>query len=87
MLSRDYLRENAGAYRAALKNRRADAELDRFIELDSERRRVCLLEDRQVRATMTIDAHKVRLVGVTIRNNCYVANRDRSTAKEREVNR
>ena len=40
MLSRDYLRENTDAYRAALKNRRTEADVDRFVELDGERRRV-----------------------------------------------
>jgi seryl-tRNA synthetase len=40
MLSRDYLRENADAYRAALRNRNTQAELDRFLDLDAERRRI-----------------------------------------------
>jgi seryl-tRNA synthetase len=40
MLSRDYLRENAEAYRTALKNRNTQADLDRFLELDAERRRM-----------------------------------------------
>lgn len=39
MLARDYLREHADAYREALKNRRATVDLDRFLELDGERRR------------------------------------------------
>src|SRR3989440_2668277 len=38
MLSREYLREHADAYRAALKNRGANVELDRFLELEAERR-------------------------------------------------
>jgi seryl-tRNA synthetase len=40
MLSREYLREHADAYRTALKNRGANVDLDRFLELESERRRV-----------------------------------------------
>jgi seryl-tRNA synthetase len=39
MLSREYLRENADHYRTALKNRGARADIDRFIELDAERRK------------------------------------------------
>ena len=39
MLARDYLRENADSYRQALKNRGASVDLDRFLELDAERRR------------------------------------------------
>ena len=39
MLSREYLREHADAYRTALKNRGASVDLDRFLELDAERRR------------------------------------------------
>jgi seryl-tRNA synthetase len=38
MLSREYLREQTDAYRTALKNRGASVDLDRFLELDSERR-------------------------------------------------
>jgi seryl-tRNA synthetase len=40
MLSREYLREHADAYRAALKNRGATVDLDRFLELEADRRRV-----------------------------------------------
>jgi seryl-tRNA synthetase len=40
MLARDYLRERADDYRQALKNRGATVDLDRFLELDAERRRV-----------------------------------------------
>ncbi|HSN67642.1 MAG TPA: serine--tRNA ligase [Thermoanaerobaculia bacterium] len=40
MLSRDYLRESADDYRVALRNRRANADLDRFLDLDRERREV-----------------------------------------------
>jgi seryl-tRNA synthetase len=39
MLSREYLRENAEQYRQALKNRGANVDLDRFLELESDRRR------------------------------------------------
>ena len=39
MLSREYLRENADSYRQALKNRGMSVDLDRFLELDAERRR------------------------------------------------
>ena len=39
MLSREYLRENAEHYRQALKNRGAKVDLDRFMELEAERRR------------------------------------------------
>ena len=39
MLAREYLRENADEYRAALKNRGAKVDLDRFVDLDAERRR------------------------------------------------
>ncbi|HEX3111548.1 MAG TPA: serine--tRNA ligase [Thermoanaerobaculia bacterium] len=39
MLSRDYLRERADEYRIALKNRGASVDIERFVELDAERRR------------------------------------------------
>ena len=39
MLAREYLRENADAYRIALKNRGSAADIDRFLSLDTERRR------------------------------------------------
>ncbi|HEV8661159.1 MAG TPA: serine--tRNA ligase [Thermoanaerobaculia bacterium] len=39
MLSREYLRENADQYRVTLKNRGTSADVDRFLELDAERRR------------------------------------------------
>jgi len=39
MLSREYLRERTDDYRKALANRGASVDLDRFIELDAERRR------------------------------------------------
>ena len=39
MLAREYLRENADTYRTALENRGASVDLDRFLELDAERRR------------------------------------------------
>ena len=40
MLSREYLRERADDYRLALQNRRATVDLDRFLSLDAERRRI-----------------------------------------------
>src|SRR5258706_1022431 len=39
MLSREYLRERADDYRIALKNRGASVDIERFVELDGERRR------------------------------------------------
>jgi seryl-tRNA synthetase len=39
MLAREYLRENADAYQAALKSRGSSADIDRFLTLDAERRR------------------------------------------------
>jgi seryl-tRNA synthetase len=39
MLSREYLREHTDDYRTALKNRGADILLDKFLELEAERRR------------------------------------------------
>lgn len=39
MLSREYLRERADEYRIALKNRGASVDIERFVELDAERRR------------------------------------------------
>lgn len=38
MLSRDFLRDETDRYRAALRSRGADVPLDRFLELDGERR-------------------------------------------------
>ncbi|HWW62419.1 MAG TPA: serine--tRNA ligase [Thermoanaerobaculia bacterium] len=40
MLAREYLRERAEEYRRALTNRGASVDLDRFVELDADRRRV-----------------------------------------------
>src|SRR5688500_11700913 len=40
MLGRDYLRERADDYRIALQNRGSKVDLDRFIEVDAERRRI-----------------------------------------------
>lgn len=40
MISREYLRENADEYRQALRNRGATIDLDRFVELDTERRSI-----------------------------------------------
>jgi len=39
MLARDYLRERADEYRIALKNRGATVDIERFLDLDGERRR------------------------------------------------
>src|SRR5918912_1881697 len=39
MLSREYLRERTDDYRTALQNRGATADIERFLELDAERRR------------------------------------------------
>jgi len=39
MLARDFLREHTDDYRLALKNRGASVDLERFLELDGERRR------------------------------------------------
>jgi seryl-tRNA synthetase len=39
MLAREYLRENADAYREALKKRGSTADIERFLTLDAERRR------------------------------------------------
>jgi seryl-tRNA synthetase len=39
MLAREYLRENADQYRAALKTRGASVDIERFLDLDAERRR------------------------------------------------
>jgi seryl-tRNA synthetase len=49
MLSRDYLRERADDYRTALKNRGASVDLERFVELDAERRRT-IAEVEQLKA-------------------------------------
>jgi seryl-tRNA synthetase len=49
MLAREYLRERADDYRQALKNRGAAVDLDRFLELDSERRRA-ISEVEQLKA-------------------------------------
>ncbi len=39
MLAREYLREHADDYREALKRRGATVDLERFIEVDADRRR------------------------------------------------
>jgi seryl-tRNA synthetase len=62
MLSREYLRERADDYRQALKNRGASVDLDRFLELDAERRRtiarVEALKNQRNTATQEIAALK-----------------------------
>ena len=40
MLGREYLRERADEYRIALRNRGSSVDLERFVEVDAERRRV-----------------------------------------------
>ena len=40
MLAREYLRDSADAYRQALKNRNAAVDIERFVELDGERRTI-----------------------------------------------
>ena len=40
MLGRDYLRERADEYRIALENRGSKVDLERFVEVDAERRRI-----------------------------------------------
>jgi seryl-tRNA synthetase len=49
MLAREYLRENADHYRQALKNRNAAVDLERFLELDAERRRA-IMQVEQLKA-------------------------------------
>jgi seryl-tRNA synthetase len=51
MLAREYLREHADDYRRALENRRAKVDLERFVELDAERR-------RSIAAVETLKAQK-----------------------------
>jgi seryl-tRNA synthetase len=62
MLSRDYLRESSDHYRQALRNRGATADLDRFLELDRERREVIkqveVLKNRRNTASQEIAALK-----------------------------
>jgi len=58
MLAREYLRENTDLYRQALLNRNASVDLERFLELDGERRRaitqVELLKARKNAASQEI---------------------------------
>ncbi|HYK01523.1 MAG TPA: serine--tRNA ligase [Thermoanaerobaculia bacterium] len=49
MLAREYLRENPDQYREALRNRGANVDLERFLELDAERRRT-IAEVEQLKA-------------------------------------
>jgi seryl-tRNA synthetase len=49
MLAREYLREHPDQYRDALKNRGANVDLERFLELDAERRRT-ISEVEQLKA-------------------------------------
>jgi seryl-tRNA synthetase len=58
MLSRDYLRESTDAYRQALKNRRATVDLERFIEVDAERRRV-IVEVEQLKNQKNVASQEI----------------------------
>jgi seryl-tRNA synthetase len=49
MLSREYLREQTDHYRTALKNRRANVDIEKFAELDAERRRT-IVQVEQLKA-------------------------------------
>jgi seryl-tRNA synthetase len=58
MLAREYLRENADQYRAALKNRNATVDLDRFVELDAERRR-SIAQVEQLKAQRNVASQEI----------------------------
>ncbi|MCM2314198.1 MAG: serine--tRNA ligase [Thermoanaerobaculia bacterium] len=58
MLSRDYLRESTDAYRQALKNRGASVDLERFLEIDAERRRV-IVEVEQLKNQKNIASQDI----------------------------
>src|SRR5437764_14070110 len=62
MLAREYLRENADAYRIALKNRGSAADIERFLLLDADRRRIIaqveLLKNKRNVASQEIAALK-----------------------------
>ncbi|MBI2214409.1 MAG: serine--tRNA ligase [Acidobacteria bacterium] len=61
MLSREYLRESTDAYREALKNRRASVDLDRFLEIDAERRRV-IVEAEQLKNQKNVASQEIALL-------------------------
>ncbi len=58
MISREYLRENADAYRLALQNRGASVDLDRFLELDVERRRI-IAEAETLKARRNVASQEI----------------------------
>src|SRR5512133_360645 len=58
MLSREYLRESTDAYREALKNRRATVDLERFLEIDAERRRV-IVEVEQLKNQKNVASQEI----------------------------
>jgi len=58
MLAREYLREHADDYRQALTNRGATVDLDRFLELDVERRRA-ISEVEQLKAQRNAASHEI----------------------------
>ena len=62
MLAREYLRENVDAYRIALKNRGSTADIERFLLLDADRRRIIaqveLLKNQRNVASQEIAALK-----------------------------
>jgi seryl-tRNA synthetase len=70
VLSRDYLRERPDDYRTALKNRGAAADLDRFLNLDAERRRIIAqveaLKARRNTASQEIAALKKNTQDATV---------------------
>ena len=58
MLAREYLREHADQYRAALKNRGASVDIERFLELDAERRRA-IAEVEQLKAQRNVASTEI----------------------------
>ena len=58
MLAREYLRENTEQYRQALKNRGASVDLDRYVELDVERRRA-IAQVEQLKAQKNVASQEI----------------------------
>ncbi|MGK2859306.1 MAG: serine--tRNA ligase [Thermoanaerobaculia bacterium] len=58
MLSRDYLRECTADYRRALENRGASVDLERFLEIDAERRRV-IVEAEQLKNQKNVASQEI----------------------------
>jgi seryl-tRNA synthetase len=58
MLARDYLREHADDYRLALKNRGASVDIERFLELDAERRRT-IAQVEQLKAQRNVATQEI----------------------------